>query len=136
MDKEGEDAWIPLPQRARDAIDQVLRKRKAVGRAPLFPAPKSKTRECWDRHYVDQRLYSIAAKTELPQLSAHAFRRKWEEERRQLPLKDRMDASSRKDEKTLNESYLRRDPRRILGVMEEPTKLRSDGGPLVIEQKG
>jgi integrase len=140
VDKENVDVWVPLPLAARQAIDSILakmRQRKVIGDAPLFPAARSKGRDCWDRHYVDQRLRSVAKQAGLPAIGAHAFRRKWEEERRHLPEKDRMDASGRKDRETMNASYLRRDTRRILAVMEDPRKLRKeDVGGMVATQSG
>lgn len=44
--------------------------------------------------------------------------------RRHRPLKDRKDASGRKDERSLNCSYLQKEEGRVLAVMEEPRKLR------------
>lgn len=142
-DKEGADEWIPLPLAAREAVDRLLERRKLIGDAYLFPAPKAE--RAWTRHYVAAVMQRLVERVNavreaeaeregrevelLPYVNPHAFRRKWEEERRDLPLKDRMEASSRRDERSLNSSYLRRDLKRVLQVMEEPTKLR---GALVL----
>jgi hypothetical protein len=145
IDKEDLDEWVPLTQATREAVDRVCRRMEpAIGiDAYLFPAPRAK--RAWTRQYVAGLLKRLTRRVReaqaatggdeavsevFPYVNPHAFRRKWEEERRHLPVKDRMDASGRRDERSLHRSYLRRDMERVYDVMQEPRKLR---GALVLE---
>ncbi len=139
--------WIPLPEAAREAMDELLKRNPAIGDAWLFPAPKAN--RPWNRHYVGRvlkRLVSCVNEVRLaeaarsgteaelvPYANPHGFRRKFEEERRDLPEKDRMDATGRSDPRALRTAYLRKDAKRILAVMQTKKKLRAEGGDLVLE---
>lgn len=44
VDKEGVGGWIPMSPSGRAAVERVLAVSPSVGNAPLFPAPKARTR--------------------------------------------------------------------------------------------
>jgi integrase len=136
LNKGGGYSWVPMTRDVRAAIDELLGLELALGDLPLFPAPRSKVRPTWDRHYVAHLLDRLATRADLPPVNAHAFRRKWEEERRGLPEHDRMQAHGRRDRKTMEDSYLRRDRERMRQVYEHPDKLRAAGDQLVLDQTG
>lgn len=148
--KGSRPVWLQMSERQRSVIDGLLAQRfgtahrftvqptEAVGDQPLFPSVSSTRRDSWSNKYAYQCLQTLAKKAKLPPVSIHAWRRKKEEEDRDLPLLERLHARGRKSSRALEKSYLRRDEERIQRVLENGKKLRtgSTGGRLVVAQAG
>lgn len=133
--KNGLDEWVPMTAAIRATIDALTSRTLDLGDDLLFPAPRSD--HAWSRHYIQKLLVRLSAAAGVPYVNAHAWRRKWDEEREGLPEQDVLVTQGRRDAKTRRESYLRRDHRRMLAVLEHPEKLRAlDPGQLVLEQAG
>ena len=63
-DKEGEDAWVPLSESGRTAIDLLRKRRPVIGNQYLFPAPKAKGKP-WSRWHARDLLEAAEAAADL-----------------------------------------------------------------------
>lgn len=139
-DKQGVEMWVPLSPAARAAAETLLERRPAVGRAWLFPSPRSELKH-WSivhAHRLHRRAQLLAARREAqaegrvfnPELVElhgwHAYRRKWVTERKHLPRKDVAAAGGWKSTRTL-EIYEQVDPATLYLVVAEPRKLGAIG---------
>lgn len=125
-DKEGVEMWVPLPKLARQALDRVMKRTRAIGDRWIFPAPKVKD-QCWTKRWASELLDRAEKKAGLDHVKGsafHAFRRKWATERKALPAADVAMAGGWRDTKTLEAVYQQSDELTMLAVMMEPRKLR------------
>ena len=129
-DKEGVDAWVPLSEGARSALDAAIEANPCVGEMPIFAAPRARDTDRpkpWSRFHARALLTraETAAKLEpLPGSDFHADRRKWATERKHLPTQDVMLAGSWRDARSLQTAYQHADEQTVLAVVNEPRKLR------------
>lgn len=126
LDKEGVEMWVPLTQRARQAIDLILKRNPVVGDRPLFPSPRKAERP-WSRYHARDLLERAEKRAKLEPIAGgdfHPFRRKWATERKALPTVDVMAAGGWRDERSLKGCYQQIDPQTLLAVVSEPSKLR------------
>jgi hypothetical protein len=76
--------------KVQDALREARNTQRAIGTAPVFPAPKNPTVPC-DRHVLDNWLRRAFTRAELvPERGGlwHSLRREWATERKGYPVKD------------------------------------------------
>ena len=108
----------------REALREARKTQKAIGSAPVFPAPKDSTRPC-DRHLLDnwlRRAFKEAKITQEPVGMWHTLRRKWATERKGYPVKDVAAAGGWRDERTILTSYQQPDAATVRQVVLHPTQ--------------
>ena len=123
-DKKGYEDVVPMSDTVRDALREARKAQRAIGSAPVFPAPKDPTRPC-DRHLLDNWLRKAVtlAKVKLePGGLWHSMRRKWATERKGYPVKDVAAAGGWRDEGTMLTSYQQVDAATIKQVVLYPTQ--------------
>jgi integrase len=123
-DKKGYEDVVPMSDTVRDALREARKAQRAIGSAPVFPAPKDATRPC-DRHLLDNWLRKAVtvAKVKLePGGLWHSMRRKWATERKGYPVKDVAAAGGWRDEGTMLTSYQQVDAATIKQVVLHPTQ--------------
>ena len=124
FDKKGYEDVVPMSDAVGDALREARKVQRAIGNAPVFPAPKDPTRPC-DRHLLDNWLRRAFAKAGLvPELGGlwHSLRRKWATERKGYPVKDVAAAGGWRDEATMLVSYQQVDAETIRRVVLQPTQ--------------
>jgi integrase len=90
FDKKGFEDVVPTSDTVQDALREARNTQRAIGTAPVFPAPKNPTVPC-DRHVLDNWLRRAAtlAKVALEKGGLwHSLRREWATERKGYPVKD------------------------------------------------
>jgi integrase len=90
FDKSGFEDVRPMSEAVQEALRKARKLQRAIGSAPVFPAPKDPTRPC-DRHLLDNWLRRAFPKAGLKQEPGglwHTLRRKWATERKGYPVKD------------------------------------------------
>jgi integrase len=123
-DKGGYEDVRPMSDAVREALREARKVQKAIGSAPVFPAPKDPTRAC-DRHLLDNWLRKAFAKAEVKQEPGgmwHTLRRKWATERKGYPVKDVAAAGGWRDERTILTSYQQSDAATVRQVVLHPTQ--------------
>jgi hypothetical protein len=114
--------WCPeLPSRVAGKFTSPKR---AIGSAPVFPAPKDPTKAC-DRHLLDHWLRRAFTKAGLVTERGglwHTLRRKWATERKGYPVKDVAAAGGWRDERTILTSYQQVDAATVKQVVLSPTQ--------------
>lgn len=129
-DKEGEDAWVPVSERAAGALLALVKGQQRVGDVWLFQAVQDAGAP-WSRHYARdllRRAEQLAGLEPLEGGAFHSYRRKWVTERKAHPLTDIAAAGNWKSTATLLECYMQPDPKTVLAVVTEPRKLTSVAG--------
>jgi integrase len=124
FDKKGFEDVVPMSDTVRDALREARKAQRAIGPAPVFPAPKDPSKPC-DRHLLDnwlRRAFKAANLT--PELGGlwHSMRRKWATERKGYPVKDVAAAGGWRDEGTMLTSYQQVDAATIRMVVLQPTQ--------------
>lgn len=90
----------------------------------VLPSPQ-KAGKPWTPFHARDLLKRAEKLAELkPGGGFHAFRRKWANERKHLPLKDIMEAGGWIDPRPLRNCYEQADEDTLLAVVTEPRKLR------------
>jgi integrase len=135
VDKEGTDAWVPMSESVRAAIDRIRELhleagRPVIGDVPLFPSPKAgpdtpaKPRSRWHARDLLERAEKLAELTPLAGGDFHPMRRAWASARKNLPLTDVAVAGGWRDLRSLEKCYTLPDEATILRVVTDPTKIR------------
>ncbi len=124
FDKKGFEDVVPMSDTVRDALREARKAQRAIGPAPVFPAPKDPSKPC-DRHLLDnwlRRAFKAAKLT--PEVGGlwHSMRRKWATERKGYPVKDVAAAGGWRDEGTMLTSYQQVDAATIRMVVLQPTQ--------------
>lgn len=133
-DKEEVDMWVPLSESCRAAVDLILERNPVIGDLYLFPAKRKRETDRpapWSRYYARDLLYRAEKLAKVPHLEGgafHPYRRKWSTERKNHPTPDIMLAGGWRDARSLERSYQKADPKTVLRVMTEATKLRDAKG--------
>ncbi len=133
-DKEGIAHWPPLSKDSRSALDAILEVNPTIGNLPIFPAPKTRKGDRpgpWTRFHARNLLHRTERLAELDTVEGgdfHPYRRKWSTERKALPAQDVALSGGWKDLRSLERSYQKADPKTVLRVVSEPTKLRDAKG--------
>ncbi len=123
-DKSGFEDVRPMSEAVQEALREARRLQRAIGSAPVFPAPKDPTRPC-DRHLLDnwlRRAFPKAGITQQPGGLWHTLRRKWATERKGYPVKDVAAAGGWRDERTILTSYQQADAATVKQVVLHPTQ--------------
>lgn len=123
-DKSGYEDVRPMSDTVREALREARMTQKAIGSAPVFPAPKDATRPC-DRHLLDNWLRRAFKEAEIKQEPGgmwHTLRRKWATERKGYPVKDVAAAGGWRDERTILTSYQQSDAATVRQVVLHPTQ--------------
>jgi integrase len=121
-DKKGYEDVVPMGDTVREALREARKAQRAIGSAPVFPAPKNQTRPC-DRHLLDnwlRRTVKLAGVKLEPGGLWHSLRRKWATERKGYPVKDVAAAGGWRDEATMLTSYQQVDAATIKQVVLHP----------------
>ncbi len=116
---------VPVSDRTRALLEEILRKRPGLGKHPVFPSPRNPEKPM-NRHLADDWLREAVDLSGVGYLDWgmwHPFRRKWGTERKHLPTKDVMEVGGWRDERSLRESYQHADEETMLAVVNEPRKL-------------
>jgi integrase len=124
FDKKGYEDVVPMSDTVREALREARKAQRAIGSAPVFPAPKGPTRPC-DRHLLDnwlRRAVKFAGVKLEPGGMWHSLRRKWATERKGYPVKDVAAAGGWRDEATMLTSYQQVDAATIKQVVLKPTQ--------------
>jgi integrase len=124
FDKSGFEDVRPMSDAVKDALREARKAQRAIGPAPVFPAPKDPTRPC-DRHLLDNWLRRAFPKAGLKQEPGglwHTLRRKWATERKGYPVKDVAAAGGWRDERTILTSYQQADAATVKQVVLHPTQ--------------
>jgi integrase len=124
FDKSGFEDVRPMSDAVKDALREARKAQRAIGSAPVFPAPKDPTRPC-DRHLLDNWLRRAFPKAGLKQEPGglwHTLRRKWATERKGYPVKDVAAAGGWRDERTILTSYQQADTATVKQVVLNPTQ--------------
>jgi integrase len=119
-DKEGVERVTPLSAAARAALDTYLRRRTAVGAAPLFPAPKDAEQPV-TRSTAIRWLLNAERRAGLPKMAGgiyHPYRRLWASERAGLPDVAVAEAGGWNDPAVMRASYQRADSAALLAAVE------------------
>jgi integrase len=123
-DKSGFEDVRPMSNTVQRALQEARKLQRAIGSAPVFPAPKDPTRAC-DRHLLDKwlrRAFTRAGLTREPGGLWHTLRRKWATERKGYPVKDVAAAGGWRDERTILTSYQQADAATVRQVVLHPTQ--------------
>lgn len=123
--KREKEKSVPVSDRTRAILEEILRRRPGLGKHPVFPAPRNPLKPM-TRHLADDWLREAVVISGVGFLDWgmwHPFRRKWATERKHLPRKDVMEVGGWKDERSLRESYEQSDEETMLAVVNEPRKL-------------
>lgn len=125
-DKMGREWKCPISQRAREAIDQAQRKRKAVGPGWLFPRPGDSSKPTrYEEASVWLREAERLAELEPHDGSLwHAYRRLWASCRKDLPDVDVAQAGGWSSLEALKQAYQQPDNATLLRVVTHETELR------------
>jgi site-specific recombinase XerD len=125
-DKMGK-AWVaPINAQVRGALDRILRERPGIGRAYLFPSPRT-ARQPVSKDLASSWLKRAEKLAKVPKMEGslwHAYRRKWATERKHLPDKDVAYAGGWKDLTVLKSAYQQVDEATLYRVVSEPAELR------------
>jgi integrase len=124
FDKKGYEDVVPMSDTVREALREARKAQRAIGSAPVFPAPKDPTRPC-DRHLLDnwlRRAVTLAKVKLEPGGLWHSMRRKWATERKGYPVKDVAAAGGWRDEGTMLTSYQQVDAATIKQVILYPSQ--------------
>lgn len=124
FDKKGYEDVVPMSDAVREALRTARRAQRAIGSAPVFPAPKDPATPC-DRHLLDNWLRKAVTRAEVklePGGLWHSLRRKWATERKGYPVKDVAAAGGWRDEGTMLTSYQQVDAATIKQVVLHPTQ--------------
>lgn len=125
-DKEGHDAWVPMPKSVRDAVDAIA----VIGDRALFPCPrpkKGKPPTSWTRFHARALLARAETAAGLEPIDGgdwHPFRRAWATSRKHLPTRDVAALGGWSDLRSLETCYQRTDAATLLAVALDTTKLR------------
>jgi len=125
-DKMGVVWPAPLNASGRAALDRVLAHRPGIGKAYLFPSPRSAERPV-SNDLVSAWLERAERLAGVPKQDGslwHAYRRKWATERKGLPLADVAQAGGWKTAAILQTLYQQPDDATLYRVVSEPTELR------------
>jgi integrase len=123
-DKSGFEDVRPMSKGVQEALREARKLQRAIGSAPVFPAPKDPTRPC-DRHLLDNWLRRAFPKAGLKQEPGglwHTLRRKWATERKGYPVKDVAAAGGWRDERTILTFYQQVDAATVKQVVLSPTQ--------------
>jgi integrase len=123
-DKSGFEDVRPMSDAVQEALREARKLQRAIGSAPVFPAPKDPTSPC-DRHLLDNWLRRAFPKAEVkpePGGLWHTLRRKWATERKGYPVKDVAAAGGWRDERTILTSYQQADAATVKQVVLHPTQ--------------
>jgi integrase len=123
-DKSGFEDVRPMSEAVQEALREARKLQRAIGSAPVFPAPKDPTRPC-DRHLLDnwlRKAFTVAKVTQEPGGLWHTLRRKWATERKGYPVKDVAAAGGWRDERTILTSYQQADAATVKQVVLHPTQ--------------
>ena len=123
-DKGGYEDTRPMSDAVSEALREARKAQKAIGSAPVFPAPKDPAKAC-DRHLLDNWLRKAFAQAEIEQEPGgmwHTLRRKWATERKGYPVKDVAAAGGWRDERTILTSYQQSDAATVRQVVLHPTQ--------------
>jgi integrase len=123
-DKSGFEDVRPMSEAVQEALREARKLQRAIGSAPVFPAPKDPTKPC-DRHLLDNWLRRAFPKGGLKQEPGglwHTLRRKWATERKGYPVKDVAAAGGWPDERTILTSYQQADVATVRQVVLQPTQ--------------
>jgi integrase len=124
FDKKGFEDVVPMSETVEDALRETRKTQRAIGSAPVFPAPKNPTVPC-DRHVLDNWLRRAFTRAELvPERGGlwHSLRRKWATERKGYPVKDVAAAGGWRDAETMLTSYQQVDAETVKRVVLHPTQ--------------
>jgi integrase len=124
FDKSGFEDVRPMSEAVQEALREARKLQRAIGSAPVFPAPKDPTKPC-DRHLLDNWLRRAFPKAGLKQEPGglwHTLRRKWATERKGYPVKDVAAAGGWRDERTILTSYQQADAATVKQVVLNPTQ--------------
>jgi integrase len=123
-DKCGYEDVRPMSDDVREALREARKAQRAIGSAPVFPAPRDPSRTC-DRHLFDNWMRKAFTKTDVTQVPGgmwHTLRRKWATERKGYPVKDVAAAGGWRDERTILASYQQSDAATVRQVVLHPTQ--------------
>ena len=123
-DKTGYEDVRPMSEAVQEALREARKLQRAIGSAPVFPAPKDPTRPC-DRHLLDNWLRRAFPKAGLKQEPGglwHTLRRKWATERKGYPVKDVAAAGGWRDERTILTCYRQANAATVRRVVLHPTQ--------------
>jgi integrase len=118
-DKMGLLFVSPLSEPARAALETCLRQSPRLGSVPLLPAPKCASVPI-DSKLVGKWIRRAERRAGLPKLrgsTAHAYRRLWASERKNLPDVDVAAAGGWKDTRSLKTSDQQADPASVLNAV-------------------
>lgn len=109
VDKNGVEVWVWVSEQLKPQLRALIKAREKlkVDSPWLFPKPE-KPAECWQRHYVRDRLETAEKAAGLTPLDGgdfHPYRRLWGTERKHLPLVDVAKAGGWKSPRMLQELY-------------------------------
>jgi integrase len=124
FDKSGFEDVRPMSDAVRDALREARKVQRAIGSAPVFPAPKDPTKPC-DRDLLDHWLRRAFTKAKLVTERGglwHTLRRKWAAERKGYPVKDVAAAGGWRDQRTILTSYQQVDAATVKQVVLSPTQ--------------
>ncbi len=122
-DKTGFEQIVPMTDPVKDALAATRRAQGAIGKMPVFRAPKDPTKPC-NRHLFDdwlRRAYRLAKIVPQRRGMWHSIRRKWATGRKGYPVKDVAAAGGWKTEEVLVTSYQQADAETINNVVLHPT---------------
>lgn len=120
---QGEE--VPLGERARAAVERILKLRPGIGDRPLFPSAKQPDRPI-TRHLARDWLEAAEDLAGLEHISGgdfHPYRRAWATVRKHHADADVMKAGGWKDLRSLKGSYQLADDESVQAVIQEPKKL-------------
>lgn len=129
-DKGGKTWTTPITPAVRARLLTILRHRQAIGKAPLFPAPRDASRPV-DRETLAHWLRQAEKAAGLPRLghdSFHGVRRKWVTERKHLPDVDVARAGGWRSVQVMKRAYQQADEVGVLDAVLSPRRLRDKGG--------
>ncbi len=125
-DKMGKAWAAPINATVRGALDRILAERPGIGRAYLFPSPRTAERPV-SRDLASAWLERAETRAKVPKHDGslwHAYRRKWACERKHLPDVDVAQAGGWSDLASLKTAYQHPDDATLYRVVSEPAELR------------
>jgi integrase len=125
-DKRGYEATIPVSPEVRLELEELRQRHPGVGEGFLFPAPNAPGRPLSVQVAAQwlHRAEGLAGLTRIARGGWHALRRRWATARKDMPVKDVMQAGGWRDPGTLLRCYQVADVETLERVVLRPKQVR------------